>query len=223
MSSKRFLVVGLGVLGNSVAHALADSGAEVIALDVNPLWVERLKDVVTLAVQADATDRRALEQLGVTEVDAAIMCIGEGFEAAVLATANLLDVGVKHVAARANSEMQASILQRLGAHDVFFVESAMGRVVARKLNKPEISHEMEIGGGYRILEWRAPKEMFGKRLIDLALPNRFGVHVVAIHHVADREHMKNPSADALIEESDLLVLSGNEKDLAKFFKHYEER
>lgn len=220
MPKKRFMVIGIGALGESVAQALAEGGAEVIAVDNSPVNVENIKDRVSVAVQADGTDKKALEQLGAADLDAAVMCIGEEFEAAVLVTASLLDLGVKHVAARANSPMASSILRRLGAHDVFYVESVVGNVIARRLNRPEISHEMEIGGGYRILEWKASPKLIGCKLIELELPKRFGVHVVAIHHVADMEHIKTAGADSVIEDSDLMILSGHERDLEKFFSYY---
>jgi trk system potassium uptake protein TrkA len=76
---KRFAVIGLGILGNSIARTLAREGAEVIAMDRNMKFVDAIKDEVTLAVQCDATDRDTLEQLGIAEVDAAMVCIGEDF------------------------------------------------------------------------------------------------------------------------------------------------
>src|SRR5690606_17941187 len=145
MPRKIFLVVGLGVLGKSVAENLAREGAEVIAVDADPDLVDEIKDSVEVAVELHATDPMALAQLDLRNLDAAVVCIGERFEAAVLATANLLDLGVKHVKSRANNPLSESILQRLGAHDVFFVESAMGRIIAHRMVQPAVTTEMELG------------------------------------------------------------------------------
>lgn len=221
MKRKRFLVVGLGILGESVARTLSKDGAEVIAIDSSPKLVDQIKDAVEVAAQCDVTDRTALEQLGIKEVDGAVVCIGENFESAVLATANLLDIGVKHVSARANSRLGASILGRLGVQDVFFVESAMGKVIAHRLNQPDISHEMEIGGGYRIVQWEVPQKMAGKNLYELALNKHYHVQVIAIRNEKDQRTMKTPTAETVIQKNDLLVLAGHEERLRKFYAKWK--
>lgn len=208
------MVIGMGVLGNSVARTLAEEGGEVIALDKSPVIVDQIKDQVALAVEGDATDPKVLEQLGAADVDAAVVCIGEEFESAVLATANLLDIGVTHVAARAHSGVSATILKRVGAHDVFFVEATMGKVVAHRLRSPTVLHEMDLGGGYRIINWMAPDNMVGKSLSELALPKNFRVQVIAIRKESEDGVMETPVAQTVIGEGDLLLLSGYEKDLS---------
>jgi len=177
MRRDRFLVVGLGVLGQSVAKALTEDGADVIAVDESPFLVNQIKEHVSMAVEGNATDAKMLEQLGLLDIDAAVVCIGEHFESAVLATAHLLDLGVKHVAVRANNTIAASILNRVGAHDVFFIESAMGKVIAHKLRQPTLLTEMDLGGGYRIIQWKAPEKMLAKSIADLALPRNFRVQM----------------------------------------------
>jgi len=221
MYRQKFLVIGMGVLGHSVAKTLSEEGGEVIALDKSPVIVDQIKDQVALAVEGDATDHKVLEQLGAPDVDAAVVCIGEEFESAVLATANLLDLGVAHVASRAHSEVSATILRRVGAHDVFFVESTMGKVVAHKLRSPTVLHEMDLGGGYRIINWKAPATMVGKTLSELALPKNFRVHVIAIRKESEEGVMETPVAQTTIGDGDLLLLSGYEKDLSRLLESHK--
>jgi len=218
MKRKRFLVVGLGILGNSIAKSLNDEGAEVIALDNDTKHIEAIKDHVAVAVHGDGTEKKVLEQLGVPdEIDAAIVCIGEHFESAVLASANLVDMGVKHVAARSNTEIGLKILERIGCHDVFTVESSMGKIVAHRLIHPSISQEMEIGDGYRIVQWEAVPSLYGKTLSSLSLPSNFRIQVVAIKTVADGGRINLPTASTQIEPESILFLMGHEKDLQKYF------
>lgn len=217
MKKKRFLVIGLGVLGNSLARTLAEEGSEVIAIDRSPQAVEQVKDLVDVAVVGDITDRKTLEQLGARDVDAAVMCVGESFESAVLATVHLLELKVKHVAARANSELAASILRRLGAHEVFFVEHAMGRVLAHKLGHSGITHELELGEGYKVVGVKAPKEMWGKALAELALPTRYNVQVIAVRSARTGEGgMRRPTAETVIEKDDGILISGHDSDISRF-------
>lgn len=221
---KRFLVVGLGVLGNSVATTLAKEGAEVIVVDQSPELIEEIRERVDVAVVGDATDRKMLEQLGAAHVDAALVCIGENFEAAILATVHLLEMKVRHVAARANSELAKSILKKLGAHEVFYVEHAMGKVIAHKLFHAGVMHEMDLGEGYRVIQLLAPKGMVGHSLHELALPKRFGVQIVALRcpsAAAQNGGMKPPTAQTTVQEGDILLISGNEPDLERFLQHWK--
>ena len=91
MKREKFLVIGMGFFGQSVAKALSEDGGEVVVIDESAILVDQVKDDVALAVEGDATDVKVLAQLGAANMDAAIVCIGEQFESAVLATANLLD------------------------------------------------------------------------------------------------------------------------------------
>jgi len=221
MKRKIFLVVGLGVLGQSVAKTLAEEGAEVIAIDSELYLVDKIKDYVDVAIQVDATDPEALKQIGVSKVDAAVVCIGEKFEANIVTTANLLDLNVKHVKARASNPLTESILKRLGAHEIFYVESAMGRVIAHRMNQPEVAHEMDIGEGYRIVQLEVHENILGKTLSELALPTHYHVQIIAIRNEKDPKKLKFPDGHTVIEPYDLLLVSGHEKDLTKVIEKWK--
>ena len=210
---KRFAVIGLGILGNSIARTLAREGAEVIVLDKSPKLIEAIKEDVSVAALCDSTDREALVQLGISDVDAAMVCIGEDFQSAVLTTALLIDLKVRRVAVRAVNEMAASILRRIGASDIFFVESEMGVDIAHKLFRPAILQEMELGGGYRIIQWEAPKTYHGKSLAELALPRTFNVQVVAIKQATVDSAIQVPTAASVLHAGEMLLVCGHESDL----------
>ncbi len=218
MDRKRFLVVGLGVLGTSVATRLAEEGAEVIVVDQSHEQVEAVRDKVAVAAIGDATDRKMLEQLGARSVDAAVVCVGENFQCAVLATVHLLELQVKHVAVRANSDLAASIMRRLGAHEVFFVEHAMGRMIAHRLANTQVMHEMDLGEGYRIVQIHAPQSMWRKSLNELSLPAKHNIQVIAVRAAKDRGAMRRPAADTIIEDQDLILISGHEDDISAFLR-----
>ncbi len=219
---KRFLVIGLGILGESVAKTLASEGAEVIALDSNPVYIDRIKDRVALAVTGDSTDPKLLDQLGAASVDGAIVCIGENFAGAVLTTAHLLDLKVKNVACRATNELNASILKKMGAHDVFFVESEMGKAIAHRLLTPSILHEMDLGNGFRIVEYGAQPWMTGKSLSELALPKNYGVQVVAIRDTSNMESVQIPTPNSIIMSHHRLLMAGLDEGLQQLLSRSAE-
>ena len=103
-------VIGLGAFGMSVLKALVDVGAEIIAIDQNMQKIEEVQDMVSFAVKMDSTDETALLSQGVHEVDIAVVCIGEGFEANILTGVTLKNLGVKKVISRATREIEKKIL-----------------------------------------------------------------------------------------------------------------
>ena len=61
---KQFMVLGMGLFGSSLAKALHELGHEVLAVDADADLVEAIAPYVTQAVQIDATDEAALQELG---------------------------------------------------------------------------------------------------------------------------------------------------------------
>jgi trk system potassium uptake protein TrkA len=131
--SRRFLVIGLGRFGRSLAEELSGQGCEVIAIDRDMDNVDAVKSRVALAMELDATDPEALRGADVTTCDSAVVAVGEDFESAVLCVAALRDLGVAHVVARARTPRQARILLAVGASEVLEIENEMGRRLAATL------------------------------------------------------------------------------------------
>ncbi len=132
-NSKRFLIIGMGRFGQALADTLTQEGAEVLAVDARMELLDRVKDRVALAAQLDATDVEALRGIQADNVTAAIVAIGEQFEAAVLCVAALKDAGVTTILARARTPMQARILLAVGAAQVLEIEAEMGRRLGASL------------------------------------------------------------------------------------------
>ena len=138
MARSRYAVFGAGRYGTQIALSLAQRGAEVFTFDADPGRAELLKEDVALAVTLDATDKKALMAQHVEDLDAAVVAIGENFEATVLTTLNLLDLGLPRVIVRANDANQERILRSLGVTDILRPESEVAEVVSERLINPNI-------------------------------------------------------------------------------------
>ena len=109
------LVIGLGRFGASTAENLIRLGREVMAVERNAEMVQEWSGRLTHVVEADATHIEALRQLGAGEFGTAVVGIGSSIEASVLTTANLIDLGVEQIWAKAISDAHGKILRRIGA------------------------------------------------------------------------------------------------------------
>ncbi len=127
----RVAIIGASRFGMALAESLSEDGVEVLLVERNGSLVQAARNVVSSAVQGDATNARALEDAGVTECDAAVVAIGANVESSLLATANCKELGVGTVIAKATSELHGKILEKLGADQVIFPDRESARRLAR--------------------------------------------------------------------------------------------
>lgn len=120
------LVIGLGRFGSATAVTLTRLGREVMAIEHSPELVKDWSGKLTHVVEADSTNIDALRQVGAGDFQTAVVGIGTSIEASVLTTANLVDLGVSQVWAKAISPAHGKILHRIGAHHVLYPESDAG-------------------------------------------------------------------------------------------------
>ncbi len=223
---KRFAVIGLGRFGKKLAIALAMSGSEVIAIDKDRAVVEDIRDQVTHAVRMDSTDEEALKSQGIEKIDCAFVGMGQGgrtFEAAIMTVVNLKRMGVKHICARAQSLTAGDVFSAVGATDVVYPEIETAQRWAYKLIAPHISEKINFATGYSLARIDAPASFGGKTVMELQLRQKYNVNLVAIKRApqegkdkkADQKDIINvPLPDTVINESDILMVAGSDRDLA---------
>ncbi|MBN1336317.1 MAG: TrkA family potassium uptake protein [Deltaproteobacteria bacterium] len=208
---KQVLVIGLGQFGMSLAHALAARGMDVLAVDRNRRLVDDVAPIVARALAMDATDEEELARLEPARRDHAVCAIGpESREASIICTALLKQLGTPHIVARATDPLHERILRLVGAHEVLNPERAFGERLAARLAFGHIMDEVALGEDLVITEIRAPSILVGRTLVDLGLPRRFGLNVVAIRRVTSEGpgRLLLPRPDDPIQPEDILVLVG---------------
>ncbi len=221
---ERYVVVGLGAFGGPVARRLAERGQDVLAIDRNGRFVDEIKDAVSRAVVADATDRDTLEALGVAEFTTGVVAIGEHREANILVSALLRELGIPRIVARATSPLHARILTAVGVHQVVSPEQDYGVQLADNLVSTFALERFPLAEGILVAEVPSHPNMHGKTLRELNMRERFGVNVVAIQHrtqtVDDEGHVRDvvnvasfPEPDQALSERDVLVVIGSEEAL----------
>jgi len=223
---KQCVVLGLGIFGASVAKALVERGCEVLAIDEGEEKVKGISDIVTQAVQADATDEKALRALGVDKMDIAIVSTGEDMEASILTTLLMKELGIKTIVAKAVSPSHGTVLRKVGATRVVFPERDMGVRVAENLAAPDILEHISLSPEYSILEVRAPKSFIGRSLKEIDVRAKHGVDIIAIKRklpcLTDtgesdfkEEILITPGAEEEVADGDILVVLGTNKKIDK--------
>jgi trk system potassium uptake protein len=210
---KQFVVIGVGSFGKYLAISLYEKGHEVLVIDKMPGLVNEIKDRVSQAVVADATDRKAMESLGAKDFDTVVICIGSVLSDSILATLNMKDIGVKNILAKAITEEHGRILQKVGANEIFFPEKDLAYTTAERLHNPNMLDYLPFMEGYGIIELAPPRAFIGKTLRELDLINRFGIQVMAIKEIIPERMNMIPTAQFVIKDSDIMILMGPDKAL----------
>lgn len=216
---EKFAVIGLGQFGRAICKKLSEKGAEVIAIDIDEDRVDEIKDNVSYAVQLDSTDKGALESQNIGDMDAVIVSIGHNFEAMLLTTVKLLEMGVKRLVARTQGETQRKILEKMGVTEILSPEEEVGINIAERLMNPSMLMCMPLPDNYEIVEITAPKSIIGRSIKDLGLVAKYRLNLVTlIESNDDKElHIKGViEDDEIIQSNYVLVVFGKTKDVERF-------
>ena len=209
-----------------MATTLADLGHDVTGIDGNEDRVRVLADQISLAMQLDATDEKALRAAGIGDVDVAVVSIGENIEASLLVVTLIRELGIKTIVAKAVTPLHGRILEKLGVTRVVFPEREMAMRVAHALVVPSVLEFIELSQNFSIAEVPAPAEFFGKTLRDIGLRSRFGLTTIAIKRVTagGSSEFTNvaPGPDDVVEAGDVLALLGSNEKLAQIDRLFKK-
>ncbi len=212
---KRFVVIGLGNFGSSVAEALFSQGHEVVAIDQNAEAVDRIGRFSTRAAVADGKNAQMLERAGAKNADAGVISTGDDITASILATMALRDLSVRDIYVKVVSRDHARVMDRLGVTETIFPERESALALGTRMSGAGLLNYVNLGGGFSIQEMAVPAEWSSRTLRDLSLRVRYGITVVALHDVLTDQIIASPDPDAPLKDSDTLLVTGRDTDLAR--------
>jgi len=216
MAKNSYAVFGLGSFGSKLALELSAAGHTVLVCDVNPSKVDDFCAKVAEAVVCDVANPDAVRELNVSKFDAVILGMSSYFEKQVLALTLLKQEGAKRVLAKAVSDIQESILYRLGADEVIQPEKDVASRLSQRLSLANISDIFEFKGS-AIAEVLVPASLAGSTLRELDLRNRNHVTVLLLRKPESAEETL-PAADAVLEKGDALTVFGSREEIVKLFQ-----
>ena len=226
-------VIGLGTFGAKTAVRLYEKGAEVVAIDLNEALVDKIKDRVTHAVALDVTSERALRSVNISDVDIAVVALGDNIEISIMAVAMLRKLGVGRVIARAINPLHEHVLSEIGASEIIKVEEEMGEIVASKIVAPHVLQRYHFAAGYSILELKLGKQFEGKTLVGSHIRQSYALNIVALQKRVPFitedgkssyrvEINDSPMPMDVIDADDVLVLVGSDKNFDRLFNDLAE-
>ena len=180
MAIKSYAVIGLGQFGTAVVEELVDKGVDVIAIDSNEESVKRVADILPTCFIADSTNEEALQELGIKDVDAAIIAFGQNDKAMILTTVILKEIGVKRIIVRVDNDYYIPIVKKLGATEVVSPQKAAGAGLANRLESYDYKDYYKLDRKYNVVSIMVNPSFIPTTLMELQPKERFGVNVLLI-------------------------------------------
>jgi trk system potassium uptake protein TrkA len=207
------LVIGLGRFGAATAGQLARLDRDVLAVDEDAGLVQKWAERVTHAVQADARSIDALRQIGAQDFPIAVVATGSTVEASVLITANLVDLKIPQIWAKAISQSHGKILSRIGANHVIYPEAEAGERVAHLVSGRMLDF-IRFDDDFAIVKMYPPKPIRGMTLGESGVRKKYGITVVGVKSPGKEFTYATP--DTVVSAHDLIIASGHTADLDRF-------
>ncbi|WP_117168021.1 potassium channel family protein [Paraliobacillus sediminis] len=212
VEKKEFVVMGLGRFGGSMCKELIKEGVNVLAVDKNRERVQNYEDIASQAVVLDAMDKQALNAVGISNFDCAIISFGDDMESSILVTLLLKEMGMKQVWVKARNEYHQKILEKIGADKIIHPERDMARRIAHHITSDRVVDYIEISNKHSIIEIVASSQIIGKTVANLKIKEKYKCEIIAIKKTEESVVMM-PAADKEIETGDILIVMGDNRKL----------
>lgn len=212
----RVTVVGGGLAGTNLAHALGRAGHTVTLVDKDPTVASRgFAEHGLMVIVGDGTDPRVLSEADVGRADVvAAMLRRDADNLAVAAIARAFGAG--RILARLRDPSYRAIYQRSEIDEVFGEIETMVAALTVAVEHPQVRHSMVLGSGDTIaFELVVPENaaVAGKTVRDLAQSMAFPRGAI-VAGVGTESGMEAPRGDSVIHAGQPILVVARRSDVA---------
>lgn len=163
----KFIVVGLGNFGASLAEKLTMQGNEVIGVDQRMEKISALKEKITHTICLNATDEAAFSTLPLKSTDVVVVAIGEDEGANIMVSALCKEAQVKRLISRAVNRLHEKVLGALGISEIAHPEEESAERWSKRLCMTGLVDSFELNSNYSIVEVVVPQKYVGKSIQEI--------------------------------------------------------
>ena len=225
----KFIVIGLGTLGFSIAKILTNQGEDVIGVDMNLSRVEEYKNDISNTICMNVREYHALSSLPIKDVDAVIVAIGNDMSTSIEVVAYVKQLGAKKIFARSNSAVETAILKAIGIDRIMNPSEYAAEIYSFDVRSASIQGLYKIDKEFRLYEWLVPNVLNNQEIKNIDFLEQFHMQLIAVKRLteetnllgiksSDYQVLSNLSPEMKLLTNDQLVLFGKEKDFAKMNK-----
>lgn len=217
----------------SLSLSLTETGNEVIGIDKNMEKVNLVKDKISHAICMDSTNELAFDAVPLKDADKVVVAIGENEGAAIITTAIIKKLSDVKIISRALSPIHDTVLEAMGIYSIIHPEQESADRLTKQINFKSTLENYQLDDNFTISEVLAKPEFFNKSLQELDTIDKYHLTLITIIRKREKrnligkktikkESIGRPLPETVIEEGDILVVYGNNKDIEFYCLDQEE-
>ena len=217
---KLYAVIGLGRFGFALAKRLAESGKDLIVIDQSETVINDAVAFTDNAYLMADLSRENLRNVGIQNCDTVIIGIGGDLAVSILTTMIVLQLGVPHVIAKALTEEQGSVLEKIGA-EVVYPEREMGIRLANRLLAPRVMEYIALNDDISITDISIPESAQEMTVQEMNVRQRYGLNIIALKR--GEEVTVNITPQTVLRAPDILAVVGRHDQVNRFENDLQNR
>ena len=210
---KLYAVIGLGRFGFALAKRLAESGKDLIVIDKSETVINDAVAFTDNAYLMADLSKENLRNVGIQNCDTVIIGIGGNLAVSILTSMIVLQLGVPHVIAKALTEEQGSVLEKIGA-EVIYPEREMGIRLANRLLAPRVMEYIALNDDISITEISIPESAQEMTVQEMNVRQRYGLNIIALKR--GEEVTVNITPQTVLRAPDILAVVGRHDQVNRF-------
>ena len=214
---KSVLVIGMGKFGRHFAKKMIDLGNEVMIVDKDATIVERYAATFSDAQIADCMNKDVLLTLAVHHFDICLVAIGQDFQSSMVVTALLRELDAQYIVSKAESDIQADLLMKIGADEIVYPEREMAEKIAVRFTATNVFDYIELTEDYAIYEIPVLYAWIGKTISEINIRRKYKINIIA--NKTGSELNVLPGPDYCFTEHDHIVLLGTQENVSRLSKN----
>lgn len=230
----KYIIVGLGNFGASLAQKLTAQGNEVIGIDTSMAKVETYKEKISHTICMDSTDETTVSGLPLEDTDVVIVAIGEDHGANIMTTALFKNMKVKRLISRAVSSLQQNVLEAMGIDEIIHPEEETAERWSKKLCLNNVVDSFELSEDFSIIEINVPTEYIGQTVEEVGFRGKYRLLIlttiqkVEVNSIIGKGRTETKvqgvaTPELVLQKDDILVLYGAKKDLQSFINQKRKK
>ncbi|MFC3809117.1 potassium channel family protein [Lacihabitans lacunae] len=219
----KYIVVGLGNFGSTLAVRLTQLGHEVFGVDSRFEVVEQFKDRITHVICLDSSKAKSFSSLPIKDVDIAVIAIGEDVGASIITTALMKQHDAKQIIGRSINPVHRTVLESIGIETIFNPEEIAAEMFAKQLEMQGVVESFDLSDDCSIIEIEVPERYLGRYVGSIDFQVKYDLKLIAIKRFVERKNFlgmvsqkstvdMNVKEDHMLTNKDILVMMGEVKN-----------